>query len=235
MRVGVTLPTFGDDLAAIEGARRAEELGLDGVFVFDHIWPMGRPDRPSISAFPVLGAVAAVTERVMVGSLVARVGLVPDDLLVAELLSLKRIAANRLVAGIGTGDHKSAQENLSYGITPGHADERRLALREVALRLVHEEVPVWVGGGSRATNELAVELGPQVALNLWGAQPSALASLAARTEVTWGGPLDGDAAEMVQWLSELATAGVSWAVCAWPKSLESLADVVTTARREGTL
>ncbi len=42
MRVGVTLPTFRDDAAALDAARRAEALGLDGVFVFDHLWPLGQ-------------------------------------------------------------------------------------------------------------------------------------------------------------------------------------------------
>lgn len=231
----MTLPTFRDDLAALEGARRAEELGFDGVFVFDHIWPMGRPDRPALSAFPILGAVAAVTERVSIGSLVARVSLVPNEILVAELCSLRNISSGRLVAGLGTGDHKSAAENLAYGISQEEPDARRLALRECASRLVEHGVPVWVGGGSTATNELAVELGPKVALNLWEGQPSVMASLVARTEVTWGGPVKGDVAQMAQWLSELSNAGVTWAVCAWPESLEQLAEAVRISRRAGTL
>jgi len=95
----VTLPTFRDDAAVLGAARRAEELGLDGVFVFDHLWPMGAPQRPALSAFPVLGAIAASTRRVCFGPLVARVGLVPVAVLVAELLSLDRMAPGRLIAG----------------------------------------------------------------------------------------------------------------------------------------
>src|ERR1700722_11473141 len=104
MRVGVTLPTFRDDAVVLDAARRAEEAGLDGVFVFDHIWPLGRPDRPALSAFPVLGAVCAVTERVSVGPLVARIGLVPEDVLVAEFASLSHLAPGRVIAALGTGD-----------------------------------------------------------------------------------------------------------------------------------
>ena len=129
------------------------------MFVFDHLWPMGAPERPALSAFPVLGAVAAATDRVCFGPLVARVGLVPDEVLVAELLSLAHMAPGRLIAGLGTGDSKSAAENLAFGIPFDPADERRLALAPVRTHLRARGVPVWVGGGRAATAELAVDLG----------------------------------------------------------------------------
>ena len=48
LKVGLTLPQFGEDPeACIEVARQAEAAGLDGVFVFDHLWAIGRPDRPA--------------------------------------------------------------------------------------------------------------------------------------------------------------------------------------------
>ena len=230
MRVGVTLPTFRDDLAALDAARRAEQLGLDGVFVFDHLWPMGRRDRPALSAFPVLGAVAAVTTRVCFGPLVARVGLVPDDVLVAELASLRTMAPGRLIAGLGTGDRESAAENKAYGIPPGPPDERRLALAGCARRVLALGVPVWVGGGSTATTVLAVDLGPGAAVNLWQGQPAAVSGLTARCEVTWGGPVAADVPAIAEELSELAAAGATWAVCAWPSSLEAVAEVAGLLR-----
>jgi alkanesulfonate monooxygenase SsuD/methylene tetrahydromethanopterin reductase-like flavin-dependent oxidoreductase (luciferase family) len=230
VKVGVTLPTFRDDDAALGAARRAEELGLDGVFVFDHLWPMGRRDRPALSAFPVLGAVAAVTSRIRLGPLVARIGLTPDDVLVSELASLATMAPGRLIAGMGTGDRKSAAENEAYGIPPGPPDERRLALAGCARKMIALGVPVWVGGGSLATVELAVDLGGGAAVNLWGGQPSAVAGLTGRCEVTWGGPVAAAVPEIALELSELAEAGATWAVCAWPQSLEAVAEVAQMLR-----
>jgi alkanesulfonate monooxygenase SsuD/methylene tetrahydromethanopterin reductase-like flavin-dependent oxidoreductase (luciferase family) len=232
MQVGITLPTFREDAAALEVARRAEALGLDGVFAFDHLWPPGRPDLPSLSAFPVLGAVAAVTERICLGPLVARVGLVPDEVLVAELRSLSLMAPGRLIAGLGTGDQKSASENLSYGISASGPEERRQALRLSARSLIDFGVPVWVGGSSVAITELAVELGSGASLNLWEARPSALAAVSARCETTWGGSLGGGVAQVAQSLHELADAGATWAVCAWPRSLEDLSEAVEVLRRD---
>jgi alkanesulfonate monooxygenase SsuD/methylene tetrahydromethanopterin reductase-like flavin-dependent oxidoreductase (luciferase family) len=231
VKVGVTLPTFRPDAeAAMEAAKRAEDLGLDGVFVFDHLWPMGSRDRPALSAFPVLGALAASTSRISFGPLVARIGLVPDDVLVAELASLAHMAPGRLIAGMGTGDSKSAAENEAYGIPPGPPDERRLALARCARALLALGVPVWVGGGSVATTELAVDLGPGAAVNLWAGQSSAVAALTGRCEVTWGGPVAGDVPEIALALTELAGAGATWAVCAWPDSLEAVAEVAHMLR-----
>jgi len=228
VKVGVTLPTFRHDAGSLDAARRAEELGIDGVFVFDHLWPMGSPGRPALSAFPVLGAVAAVTGALCVGPLVARIGLVPDAVLVAELVSLEHMAPGRVIAGMGTGDRHSADENLAYGIAFPPADERRLALARCAREVADAGVPVWIGGGSVATVEVAADLG--VAVNLWEGQPAAAAALAARCEVTWGGPVPDDTASIAEWLSELAAAGVSWAVCAWPRSLEAVAEAAAVVR-----
>jgi alkanesulfonate monooxygenase SsuD/methylene tetrahydromethanopterin reductase-like flavin-dependent oxidoreductase (luciferase family) len=232
MKVGVTLPTFRDDLAALDAARRAEELGLDGVFVFDHLWPLGSQERPALSAFPMLGAVASVTTTISFGPLVARIGLVPDDVLVAEFASLAHMAPGRLIAGMGTGDRKSAAENDAYGIPPGPPDERRLALAACARAVLAGGVPVWVGGGSMTTIELAVDLGAGAAVNLWNGQPSAVAALSGRCEVTWGGPVAGEIPQIAQELSELAGAGATWAVCAWPESLEAVAEVAEMVRRQ---
>lgn len=228
MRVGVTLPTFRDDTLALAAARRAEELGLDGVFVFDHLWPMGAPLRPALSAFPVLGAIAASTERVSFGPLVARIGLVPDEILVAELLSLEVMAPGRLIAGLGTGDSKSAAENRAFGIPFDPPDERRMALRRCARHVLDAGVPVWVGGGAPSTVELAVELG--CAVNLWEGQPAAVAGLLPRCEVTWAGPVAGDVPEIAQWLQEVAGAGATWAVCAWPEAIEAVAEAAAFVR-----
>ncbi|HZU80078.1 MAG TPA: hypothetical protein VE991_09205, partial [Acidimicrobiales bacterium] len=166
--------------------------------------------------------------RIALGPLVARVGLVPDDQLLAQLLSLERLAPGRVIAGLGTGDRKSAPENAAYGIPYEPADERRLRLRSIAARLKEAGIPVWVGGGATATTELAAELG--VAVNLWEAEPAALAGLAAHMEVTWAGPVPAEPAQAARWLAEVRDAGATWAVCAWPASLETLAEAADFGR-----
>lgn len=229
VRVGVTLPTFRDDTAALSGARQAEELGLDGVFVFDHLWPLGRPDRPALAAFPVLGAVAAETRSIALGPLVARIGLVPDGVMLARFRTLAALAPGRVVAGLGTGDAKSAAENVAYGVPVEPAAERRRSLAACARALADDGLTVWVGGGSPATVAVAVASG--AAVNLWEASPVAVAAQAAVTEVTWGGPVPADAPGIVAALAPLVGAGATWVVCAWPSSLVAVADAAAALRR----
>ncbi|MGH9299494.1 MAG: LLM class flavin-dependent oxidoreductase [Acidimicrobiales bacterium] len=229
MRIGVTLPTFSDDAAAVLGAaREAESLGIHGVFSFDHLWPLGHPERPSLSLFPVLGAVAAVTDRLRVGSLVARLGLLPDAVVVSSLLSLAEISGGRLIAGLGTGDDASMEEHTRNGILYLGTPARHESLREVSAFLLAEGVECWVGAGKASTNETARSSG--AILNYWGATPERLARAAALGPVTWGGPLPDDAGAAASTLQGLSQAGASWAVWGWPSSL---AAVVGAAERAG--
>ena len=237
MRIGVTLPSFRDDASAVDAARRAEALGLDGVFAFDHLWPMGQPNRPALSSVPLLGAVGAATERVTLGTLVARIGLLPDELLVASLQSLERICGGRFVAGLGVGDHLSADENLAYGVPYAPSEERLASLRWCATRLIDAGLTVWLGGRAR-TVSLAEELG--AVANVWDAGPDEVASIHAReVKVTWSGiagkgqgrPSDPQPADMVEHLIGIARAGATWAVSAWPEPPEQFAEVADEVRR----
>ena len=224
MKIGITLPQFRDEAdTALESARRAEELGFDGVFCFDHLWPMGRPDRPALSSGPLLGALAATTSSIWVGTLVARVGLVADEVLVATASSLSVISRGRMIAGIGTGDHLSRPENLAFGVPYESAGKRRSRVLSVGAAVRDLGIPVWVGGGLPKTIDLARELG--VAVNRGGAEPIRVAELTARRD---GGHLGrsgqrvGDGGRRAR-LGQLEAAGATWAVCAWPESLEGLA------------
>jgi alkanesulfonate monooxygenase SsuD/methylene tetrahydromethanopterin reductase-like flavin-dependent oxidoreductase (luciferase family) len=230
VKLGVTLPTFTPDAAAVlEAARSAEAAGLQGVFCFDHQFPLGHPDRPSLSVFPVLGAVAAVTTRIRVGTLVARIGLVPDEVVVASLRSLQLILGDRLVAGLGIGDEQSRPEHVAYGLPYVGTAARLERLGRVLDRLRASGVECWVGGGSAAVNQLAAEHG--AALNLWGAPAERVAAEGERrrTPITWGGPMaelpDAAAAQLVA----LRKAGATWAVWAWPRSLALVEEAATLA------
>jgi alkanesulfonate monooxygenase SsuD/methylene tetrahydromethanopterin reductase-like flavin-dependent oxidoreductase (luciferase family) len=230
LKVGVTLPQFVDDASvAVTAAARAEQLGLDGVFCFDHLWPIGQRGRPAISMSPLLGAVAAATSTIHVGSLVARIGLVPDAVLIDTFASLEQISGGRLIAGVGTGDSLSRQENDAFGVPFDSAEERRTSMALVARAVRALGIPVWVGGGRPSTTALAAEVG--AAVNLWEGTAVRVAELSgAGYEVTWGGPLRGDPAAMAEQLRLLAGSGATWAVGGWPESLEAVAEATTLAR-----
>ncbi len=231
MLVGLTLPQFADEAGPVlEVAERAEHLGLDGVFCFDHLWPMGQPRRPALTVWPLLGAVCARTRSITVGTLVARIGLLPDDVLESALSTLDALSGERLIAGLGTGDHHSAPENLAFGVAYEPPAVRRRRLGEVAARVTARGIPVWIGGGAPPT--LDVARAHHATVNLWSATPARVTALSADgVPVSWGGPLHGDAEEMARQLTDLSAAGATWVVVADPPSLEALAEAAESIDR----
>ncbi len=218
MRLGVILPTFRDTVDdAFEVAGRCEEHGIDGVFAYDHLWPMGSPTRPSFAPFPVLAAVAARFASLSVGPLVARVGMVGSTHLIEQFRSLASIAPGRVIAALGTGDVKSRDELEGYGLTLMSADQRRREMELVA-RTLRDEMPVWIGAGAAATNELARRL--DVTLNVWDVDGDRLASHVARGTVTWAGPARENLPGL---LDELRVVGAHWAVLAPGVDIAALA------------
>ena len=53
---------------------------------------------------------------------------------------------------------------------------------------------------------------------------------AAGMEVTWGGPVGTSPAQVASQLVEVAEAGATWAVCAWPQSLDAVAVAADAVR-----
>ena len=225
MKVGITLPQFREDAEpALETARLAEEAGIDGVFVFDHLWPIGRPDRPALHSLALLGALAVETKRVALGSLVSRVGLLPDAVLVNALFTVDRMAGGRLIAGLGVGDRLSRAENEAFGVPFAPVPERMASLVQCCRELRSTGVVTWVGGLSDRVRQVAAE--EDVALNLWGVDVARVAATRA-TEVTWAGQVGPDV-DIAAHLAALRDAGATWAVCApigrpWPEAVEAIA------------
>ncbi|HET9090550.1 MAG TPA: LLM class flavin-dependent oxidoreductase [Acidimicrobiales bacterium] len=206
MKIGLLLPTFEVGARhALDVAAEAAESGLDGVFAYDHLWPMGSPARPALAPFPVLAAVAARHE-ICVGPLVARVGLFGTAHLVETFTALEEIAPGRVIAALGTGDKLSAAENAAYGLPEYSPRERREMLGASAATLA-PMMPVWIGAGAPATNELARALG--VTLNMWNATPADVAAAALEGAVCWAGPVPSD---LDATLDALDAAGATWAV-----------------------
>jgi len=249
MRTGVVLPTFRDTPdEAFDAAAAAVAAGVDGLFCYDHIWPLGQPERPALAPFPVLGALATrlgpprgAGEGPFLGTLVARVGLVPNAVLAAQFVALERLASGRVIAGLGTGDRLSEQENRAYGIPFASAADRRAELVELARDLVGAGLAVWVAGGPSGRAEEARAAG--AALNVWDAEPALVAERSGgpdALEVTWAGPPPKASPTVADTLQQLHRAGASWAVFGWPVDVEELvaaaraADAGPSSRAAGT-
>lgn len=196
MKLGVTLPSFVEDPEIpLAVARAAEEAGLDGVFVFDHLFRDGRgARRPALEGVALLGAVAAATTRIAVGALVFRAWLRPAATLGASIDTIARIAPGRVVAGIGSGDSQSREENESFGLGFRTVAERVGALEAAVRASTGRGARIWVGGHHRAVRAVAAR--DADGWNGWGGDAEAFAAEAAETralteradfECTWGG------------------------------------------------
>jgi len=241
IRTGIVLPTFRetpDD--ALQAAHQAFEAGVDGVFCYDHIWPLGEPDRPSLAPFPILAVLAARTALGEIpttsgggpyfGTLVARVGLAPNGILLGQFRALDLLAPGRIIAGLGTGDRLSEAENRAYGIPFPPAAERRAEMIELGRALRALGIAVWVGAGPAARVTEARAVG--AALNLWDADAALVAGRAhgpKAVEVTWGGPPPKGAATLESRTLELAQAGATWAIFGWPIDPAALAAAARSA------
>ena len=224
MKIGILLPLFrSTHRDAIVAAHAAETAGLHGVFAYDHLWPIGKRELPALSPFPILGRVLVETTEVMVGPLVARVGLVSDEVLLSQFRALKAIGEGRILAPLGLGDGLSEAENEAYGLLRAPVEERRARLRSLLVSLQSEHIPTWVGGSGPKTVALAREGG--AAVNLWSTPVERVRELAQDGEVTWAGELPADLGEMEALLDALAEAGASWAVGTYSTKAEELGAV----------
>ena len=226
MKIGITLPTFEPTAAAaLATASAAEGAGIDGVFVFDHLWRGAKRSRPALSMYPVLAAVAATTRHVRIGSLVARVGFLPDRLVVESFVSLHELTEHRLVAALGIGDARSVAENDAYGIAWPALEERRASLASILGELTARGIECWVGATTPATLEIARAAGATV--NLWDVELDRVEAEAARGPSTWAGSFPTEAGAAADQLMGLSAAGATWAIWGWPRSI----DLVTEALR----
>jgi alkanesulfonate monooxygenase SsuD/methylene tetrahydromethanopterin reductase-like flavin-dependent oxidoreductase (luciferase family) len=193
VKLGIALPSFVDDPEVpLTAARRAEAAGLDGVFVYDHVWrDVPPPRRPALECLAMLGAVAVETERVAVGTLVARATLRPPATLAAALDTVQRVSAGRLIAGIGAGDSQTKAENEAFGLPFGTMATRVEQLM-AAVRAAHGRgFPVWVGGKAAVVRESVVLAD---GWNHWGGSPAQfresaelVRAVAPHATLTWGG------------------------------------------------
>jgi F420-dependent oxidoreductase-like protein len=147
VRFGVTLPqikrTWQEARAA---AVEFDRLGFDSVWVCDHLYGVPMPTLPILEAWTELAAVAAVTERVELGTLVTPPFFRNPAVLAKQIATLDQIAGGRAIAGLGAGWFASEFE--AYGCPFPPVGARLEALEEtieILKRLWTEERVTFVG------------------------------------------------------------------------------------------
>jgi probable F420-dependent oxidoreductase len=160
MRFGLSLPHYGfsfpcgqisfEDVS--EWARRAENLGFDSVWVSDHFFysfaRYGADPSPIASLEPLttLAGIAAVTDRVRLGTLVLCAAFRHPALLAKAATAIDLISGGRFDLGLGAG--WMAEEFEAFGYRFGSAGERFAVLEEsveVLGRLFDGEAVTYAG------------------------------------------------------------------------------------------
>jgi alkanesulfonate monooxygenase SsuD/methylene tetrahydromethanopterin reductase-like flavin-dependent oxidoreductase (luciferase family) len=118
-------------------ARLAEQAGFDGVYVGDHLLH----PNPLLESLVTLGAVAATTERISLGTCVMLMGLRDPPWLAKQLGTLAAFAPGRVRIGVGVGG-EYAPEFEAAGVP---LSDRGRRMEEVLTRvrgLLSGEAPV---------------------------------------------------------------------------------------------
>jgi alkanesulfonate monooxygenase SsuD/methylene tetrahydromethanopterin reductase-like flavin-dependent oxidoreductase (luciferase family) len=118
---------------ARDWAIRAEDLGFDGIWVFDHFQPYpARDNSPVLEAWTALAALAQVTNRVALGTLVSCAACRPPAVTVKMAQNLQVLSGGRFCFGVGAGWDEPEYDSL--GIPFGTAAERSDQLEELLRR-----------------------------------------------------------------------------------------------------
>src|SRR4051794_5688771 len=134
-KVGVQLPEverFVPWPEYLDLARRAEAAGFDSVWVGDHLLydlPDGSTRGP-YEAWTTLAAIAAVTEQVEIGPLVASTSFHAPTMLAKQAATVAAISGGRLIAGLGAGWNRREYDAF------GFAYDRRVSRFEEALAVI---------------------------------------------------------------------------------------------------
>jgi F420-dependent oxidoreductase-like protein len=95
-------------------ALAAEEAGLDGLFRSDHYMSFSHPhERPVLDAWATLTGLAAVTERIKLGTLVSPATFRHPSMLVKAVTTADHISGGRVELGLGAGWNEA--EHRAYG------------------------------------------------------------------------------------------------------------------------
>jgi alkanesulfonate monooxygenase len=185
-RFGVFLPSFvwpgdGRDRArgVLDFAREVERLGFDSIFITDHVVAAKHfYDVSWLDSLTTLTFVAAVTERVRLGTSILILPLRNPVVLAKQIATLEYLSGERYIIGGGVGwfgpefeavgTHKSERGRRSdevLDVLRGLLTQERFTFVGDFYRFEDVTIdprpsrmpPVWIGGGSQLANPKSPE------------------------------------------------------------------------------
>jgi F420-dependent oxidoreductase-like protein len=176
-------------------ARLAEENGLEGLFRSDHYTAIIRPDADAHDAWATLAGLAAVTERIRLGTMVSPATFRHPSVLARMAVTVDHISRGRVEVGMGSGWYEREHDAHGFPFLDGRQRFELFAEQvEVAVRSWTEDRFDHEGPAYRLRDQQALPRPlqqPHPPLVLGGTVKRRFAALAARyaTEVnTLGAP-----------------------------------------------
>ena len=164
LKVGVQLPEIERvapwrDLARM--ATTAEALGYDSIWVGDHLIYRDEdtPPRGPWEAWTIMAAVAAITERVEIGPLVACTSFHTPAMIAKKAATLDEVASGRLILGLGAGWNEP--EYRAFGYPYDHRVSRFEEAFTIIRRLLRGEEVDFRGDYYTVEGSLIIPPGPR--------------------------------------------------------------------------
>jgi F420-dependent oxidoreductase-like protein len=153
---GFQVPNFtfgeGDDQIfanVVDLVEVAQDVGFESVWVMDHFYQLpalGGGTQPMLEGYTLLGALAAVTSTVRLGTLVTGVTYRNPAMLAKQVTTLDVISQGRAILGIGAAWHDTEHEAMGFDFPP--VKERMDRLEEavqICRAMFREETPTFDG------------------------------------------------------------------------------------------
>ena len=158
---GVTIPQIKRTWDEAKSASiEFEAMGYDSLWVCDHLYGPQSPSIPILEAWSLVSAVAAITDRVEIGTLVTPAGMRNPAQLGKVIATIDNIAGGRIIPGLGAG--WMPREFTDFGVPFLSTGQRLGQLRETVelLKQMWTEPAVTYEGKYAQAHNLVCEPKP---------------------------------------------------------------------------